>query len=114
MGALCSQWIARSPGRNSGRGRPLNWVVRKHFRMTGEVHEPSRGSTVGAIFGLVMIVVALLITLPVAVNFPESWPGAVLVLTIAGIGVVLTAAHINRVRRAQRANRLGERQGNAF
>ena len=82
--------------------------------MTGEVYEPSLGSTVSALFGLVMILVAGLISLPVAVNFPESWPGAVLVLTMAGIGVVLIAAHISRARRANRANRLGEKGGNAF
>lgn len=29
MGALCSQWIACSPGRNGGRGRPLNAIVRQ-------------------------------------------------------------------------------------
>ena len=27
-GALCSQWIACSPGRNGGGGRPLNRTVR--------------------------------------------------------------------------------------
>ena len=79
--------------------------------MTGEVHEASRGSTIGAILGAALIVIALLIALPVAVNFPESWPGAVLVLTVAGIGVALVAAHIGRVRQAQRAN---QERGNAF
>jgi len=81
--------------------------------MTGEVHAASRGSTIGAIFGAVLIVVALVISLPVAVNFPESWPGAVLVLAIAGIGAFLITAHIKQWRRANRAN-LENRAGNAF
>jgi len=29
VGASCSQWIARSPMRKGGGGRPLNWVVRR-------------------------------------------------------------------------------------
>jgi hypothetical protein len=29
--ALCSQWIACSPGRNGGRGLPLNRIVRQHL-----------------------------------------------------------------------------------
>jgi xanthine/uracil permease len=97
--------------RKGGGGRPLNSVVRKHFGMTGEVHEASRGSTIGAIFGAALIVIALLTALPVAVNFPESWPGAVLGLTVAGIGVALVAAHIGRARQAQRAN---QERRNAF
>jgi hypothetical protein len=31
VGAPCSQWIACSPVRNGGSGRPLNWVVRRHM-----------------------------------------------------------------------------------
>jgi hypothetical protein len=34
VGALCSQWIACSPGRNGGGGRPLNSVVRSHAMRT--------------------------------------------------------------------------------
>ncbi len=33
VGAPSSQWIACSAARNSGRGRPLNWVVRRHDAM---------------------------------------------------------------------------------
>lgn len=32
MVASRSQWIACSPMRSSGVGRPLNWVVRRHWR----------------------------------------------------------------------------------
>ena len=98
--------------RHGLRGRPFNRIVRKHFRMTGEVHETSRGSTVGAIFGVGLIVVALIIGLPVAVNFPESWPGAVLGLSVAAVGVGLIVAHLKRVRRARGVT--NSRQGNAF
>jgi hypothetical protein len=31
VGASCSQWIACSPMRNGGGGRPLNSVVRSHL-----------------------------------------------------------------------------------
>src|SRR5207248_3298182 len=30
VGVPCSQWIACSPVRNGGCGRPLNWVVSRH------------------------------------------------------------------------------------
>jgi hypothetical protein len=95
------------------RGRPLNSVVRKHFEMIAEVHAPSRKSTISAIFGAVLIVVALAISLPVAVNFPESWPGAVLVLALAGLGAFLIIGHFNQRRRAHQASGASG-AGNAF
>jgi hypothetical protein len=81
--------------------------------MTGEVHATSRSSTISAIFGAVLIVVALAISLPVAVNFPGSWPGAVLVLAVASAGVFLITGHIKQWRRANRVNR-ESRVDNAF
>jgi hypothetical protein len=82
--------------------------------MTGKVYEPGPKSTISAMFGLVMIVVALLIALPVAVNFPESMSGAIVAIVTGGIGLALVAAHIKRLRRAQSANRSRETRGNAF
>jgi len=113
VAAPCAPWhCVRGRVRKCGGARPFNRIVRKHFRMTGEVHETSRGSTVGAIFGVGLIVVALIIGLPVAVNFPESWPGAVLGLSVAAVGVGLIVAHLKRVRRARGVT--NSRQGNAF
>ena len=69
--------------------------------MTGETHTAGIRSTFGALFGAMLIVVALFVGLPVAVNFPESWPGAILSLSMAAIGVALVTMHLIRVRRAR-------------
>src|SRR5260221_14345190 len=45
MGASCSQWIACSPMRNGGGGRPLNWVV-SHQMRTRE-HRNNEGRLTG-------------------------------------------------------------------
>ena len=62
------------------------------------------GSVVGALFGGVLIAVALFIALPVAVNLPDSWPGAVLGLSMGAIGIGLVATRIARLYRAPRTN----------
>jgi hypothetical protein len=78
--------VGRVWPRHGHRGRPLNKIVRKHSEMTGQVHEASRGSTFGAISGIVMVIVALFISIPVAANLPESWPGVVVAFVVGTIG----------------------------
>ena len=82
--------------------------------MTGEIHNAGYGSTIGAILGIVLIAVARLISGPVAINLPASWPGAVLVLSIAGIGAALIISHVRLGHRASRMNRINEGKRNAF
>jgi len=70
--------------------------------MSGEIHTPGPKSTLGAIFGVMLIAVALFISVPVAVNMPDSWVGAVLALSLGGIGVAFVATHLRLVRRSKR------------
>ena len=93
--------LVRGPVWKSSRGRPFNGIVRKHFGMTGETPTASHRSTLGALFGTVLIVVAMFVGLPVAVNLPESWPGAVLSLSMGAIGIALVITHLVQVRRAR-------------
>ena len=80
--------------------------------MTGKAQTEHFGSKFRAIFGIALIAVALVASVPVAMNFPESWPGAVLVLSVAGLGVALIATHIRLGHRARNRKRKEER--NAF
>ena len=62
-------------------------------------------SKFGAVFGIAFIAAALLIAVPVAVNLPDSWVGAVIVLGFAGIGVALIVSHLRLGHRGGRRNR---------
>lgn len=67
--------------------------ARKHSQPT------SHASLLGAVLGIVFIALALLVAVPVAVNLPESWPGALVVLALACVGVALIVAHVLQHRR---------------
>ena len=73
--------------------------------MTGEVPVVDGRSKFGAVIGIGLIAVALLIAVPVAVNFPDSWFGAVLVVTLGGIGVAFVVNHLRLGHRGQRRQR---------
>ena len=45
------------------------------------------------VIGLLLIVAGLLTAIPVAVNFPDSWPGAALVVALVGAGAVSLLKH---------------------
>ena len=62
--------------------------------MTPKDRTAGFGSTFGAIFGIVLVAAALMISVPIAMNLPESWLGAVLVLCLAGIGIGLIVSHV--------------------
>ena len=73
--------------------------------MTAQVPAADGRFKFGAIAGIALIAAALLIAVPVAVNFPESWVGAVLVLGLAGIGVALVVTHLKLGHRGQRRHK---------
>jgi len=54
-----------------------------------------RLGTTGRI-GIGMLAVAALVAIPVAINLPESWLGGVIVLALAGNGIVLLLNRENR------------------
>ena len=62
----------------------------------------------------VLIALALLISVPVAINLPDSWPGAVLVLSVAAIGAALIVAHLRLGHRARRSGQIVKGERNAF
>jgi hypothetical protein len=47
--------------------------------------------------GLGAVLLALLMVLPVAVNVPDSWFGALLALLIGATGIVLVTVHSRRL-----------------
>ena len=65
------------------------------------------GSRFGAIAGIALIAIALMVAVPVGMNLPKSWAGAVLVLVLGGAGVALVVAHLRLGHRGQR-RRKGE------
>jgi peptidoglycan/LPS O-acetylase OafA/YrhL len=58
-------------------------------------------SPIRAVLGVGAIVVAIFIMLPVSVNLPDSWPGALIAFVLAGIGVILIVMHFAANRRAR-------------
>jgi cyanate permease len=88
--------------RKGGRGRPLNSALDGiSVPMTKHSEPAFRGSFPGAVLGIVFLALALFVAVPVAVNFPDSWPGAVLVLALLCVGAVLIRAHLVREHRAK-------------
>lgn len=49
-----------------------------------------RNGTIAAI-GVGMLVAAVVVAVPVMINLPESWLGGIIVLALAGNGIVLLA-----------------------
>lgn len=49
-----------------------------------------RNGTIAAI-GVGMLVAAVVVAVPVVINLPESWLGGIIVLALAGNGIVLLA-----------------------
>jgi hypothetical protein len=52
----------------------------------------------GIIVGFGTLLVALFMALPVAVNLPDSWFGAVLALAMGSIGVALIVGNAREIR----------------
>ena len=69
--------------------------------MTGNDDAGNALSKFGAIAGIALVAVALMTSVPVVMNLPRSWPGAVLVLSGAGIGVALIVSHIRLGHKAK-------------
>lgn len=60
------------------------------------------------ILGIGMIALAMVVAVPVAVNFPASWPGAVLAVAIAGLGISFVAGHLKLHHRRRHDRRHGK------
>jgi amino acid transporter len=58
----------------------------------------SRASVAGAVLGIIFIAVAVVAVVPVAMNWPASWPGVLVVIALGCIGVALIARHMSRHR----------------
>jgi hypothetical protein len=67
----------------------------KHSQPTG------RAPVAGAVLGIVFIALAVLVAAPVALNWPASWPGLLIVIASGSIGVALVMRHISRHRVGQ-------------
>jgi hypothetical protein len=47
---------------------------------------------------MVLIAIAVVVAAIVAINFPASWPGVVVVVVLVGAGVALLARHASHHR----------------
>jgi len=65
------------------------------------------GSRFGAIVGIALIAIALMVAVPVGMNLPKSWPGAVLVLVLGVTGVALVVTHLKLGHRRRRPRKAG-------
>ncbi len=80
--------MARLSGAKRQRVRPLNLVVRRHRIVASDT--PSTLAATGMLIaGILGIGVGLFMALPVAVNLPDSWFGAVLAIAFVGGGIAL-------------------------
>ena len=64
-------------------------------------HPTGRASVVGAVLGIVVMALAVVAAVPVAMNWPASWPGALVVVALACFGLVLIRRHMSRHRAGQ-------------
>ena len=63
-----------------------------------QTHPTSRASVVSAVFGIILIAVAVVAAVPVALRWPASWPGLIVVVALACVGVALIVRHMSRHR----------------
>jgi hypothetical protein len=66
-------------------------------RSPGQVQPFPWASVGGMTLGVGAVLLALFMVLPVAVNLPDSWFGALLAVLIGAIGIVLVAVHSRRL-----------------
>jgi hypothetical protein len=79
----------------------------------GQVPSQDWAATGGVVLGIAMLLLALFMALPVAVNLPDAWFGALLALALGSIGVTLVVVSLRRMRaRTTRSAEAGH--GNAF
>jgi peptidoglycan/LPS O-acetylase OafA/YrhL len=62
----------------------------------------SRASVAGAVLGIILIALAVGAVVPIAMNWPASWPGLLLVVVLGCIGVALIMRHMSRHRELRR------------
>jgi hypothetical protein len=61
-------------------------------------HPTSRVSVAGAVLGILLIASAVVVTVPLAMYWPASWPGAPVPFILLGVGGALIARHKSRHR----------------
>ncbi|MEO8020077.1 MAG: nuclear transport factor 2 family protein [Pseudomonadota bacterium] len=59
-------------------------------------HPTSRASVVAAVCGIFSVALGVAVLVPVALNWPASWPGVLVTIGLVCLGVVLIARHIAR------------------
>jgi hypothetical protein len=61
-------------------------------------HPASRASLAGAVLGIFLIATAVVAAVPVAMHWPASWPGVLIVIFLGLVGVALIARHMSHHR----------------
>lgn len=62
-------------------------------------HPPtSRASVAGAVFGIFCIAVGIVVLVPVAMKWPDTWPGLLVTPALIYLGARLIRRHISRHR----------------
>jgi hypothetical protein len=61
-------------------------------------HPTSRASIAGAVLGIIFIASAVMVAVPVAMNWPAWWPGALAVIALCCFGVALIVRHMSSHR----------------
>ncbi|MBI3714602.1 MAG: hypothetical protein HY255_01260 [Betaproteobacteria bacterium] len=64
----------------------------------GRIHPDSRASLAGAVLGILLIASSVVGLVPVAMNWPASWPVPPVIVLACGTGGVLIAMHMFRHR----------------
>lgn len=66
-------------------------------------HPVSRSSIAMVVLGIMLVAAAVMTAVPVAMNWPTAWPGALLVVAFACAGVALIARHKSHHRKSAKA-----------
>jgi uncharacterized membrane protein len=61
-------------------------------------HPTSRASVAGAVLGIFCIAVGVVVLVPVAMKWPDTWPGLLITPVLIYFGARLIRRHISRHR----------------
>jgi hypothetical protein len=61
-------------------------------------HPTSRASVAGAVLGIFCIGVGIVVLVPVAMKWPDTWPGLLVTPALIYLGARLIGRHISRHR----------------
>ena len=65
---------------------------------TRQQRPTSRASLAGAVLGIVCIAVGIVVLVPVAMKWPDTWPGLLVTPVLIYLGARLIARHISHHR----------------